>query len=98
MEGVSTVCLCGATAPLIAPQGVSPLKMCHLFIYSDFVLFFFLQKLWSKMCQISPPPRKRGLTDVELVTLVCNIVYVPMVAPYHMYRLLKKRQKNVQAM
>lgn len=46
------------------------------------------------MCQISPPPRKRGLTDVELVTLVCNIVYVPMVALYHMYRLLTKKKKT----
>lgn len=57
----------------------------------------FLQKLWSKMCQISPPPRKRALTDVEVVTLVCNIVYVPGVALFHMYRLflflLKKDKK-----
>lgn len=45
------------------------------------------------MCQISPLPRKRGLTDVELVMLVCNIVCVPMVALYQVYRLLKKDKK-----
>lgn len=40
------------------------------------------------MCQVSPLfPGREALTDVELVTLVCNIVYVPMVALYHMYRL-----------
>lgn len=44
------------------------------------------------MCRNPPPPRQRGLTDVELVTLVCNIVYVPGVALYHMYRLLKKKK------
>lgn len=47
------------------------------------------------MCQISPPPRQRGLTDVELVTLVCNIVYVPEVALHHMYRLKKKKDKKM---
>lgn len=87
MQGVSTVCLCGATAPLIAPQGASPLKMCHFFIY--FVLFcrFSEQTLVQNVSGFSPFPGREGLTDVELVTLVCNIVYVPMVALYHMYRL-----------
>lgn len=32
---------------------------------------------------------RRPLTSVVLFILVCNIVYVPTAALYHMYRLLK---------
>lgn len=57
MLGVSTVSLCGATAPLIAPQGASPLKMCHF--YSSFCCFSS-KTLVQNVSDFSPSQEERS--------------------------------------
>lgn len=64
------------------------------------LLFFVLQSsflhiMLSKTCQVSPSLQEmKPLTGVGYFILVCNIVYVPMVALYCVYRLLKE-EKNM---
>lgn len=44
-----------------------------------------------QVCQVSPSQAERKLlTSVGHFIVVCNIVYVPIAALYHVYRLLKR--------
>lgn len=92
-----SISIYGATAPRsllggLAAQNMSLLHYC----YSDALLFFFiLHVMLSETRQVSPSqPETKPLTSGGHFILVCNIVCVPIVALYHVYRLLKRR-KNV---
>lgn len=92
MQGRGSIYLFMVLQPLDRSLGASPLRICHFCIIFILMLFFFpfLHIMLSNTCQVSPSQAERKpLTSVGHFILVCNIVYVPIVALYHVYRLLK---------
>lgn len=53
-----------------------------------FILFLSFRSFVQNVSGFSPLPRRRALTCLGHFILVCNIVYVPIAALYHVYRLL----------
>lgn len=93
----------GATGPSIAPLGGLVAQYLSLLFFtpfpfsSDFSLFVF--KSWCpKNIRFLPKlyRRWRLLTSFGRLVLVCNIVYVPIVALYHLYRLLFRQKKCIR--
>lgn len=95
MQGRGSIYLFMVLPPLDRSLGASTIRICHFCITVILMLFFFLQSsflhiILSKTCQVSPSQAERKpLTSVGHFILVCNIVYVPIAALYHVYRLLK---------
>lgn len=93
MQGQGSIYLFMVLQPLDRSLGASPLRICHFCIIVILMLFFFFKVLFftsmlSKTCQVSPSQTERKpLTSVGHFILVCNIVYVPIAALYHVYRL-----------
>lgn len=65
--------------------------------FISFLSFFFKSRC-PKHVRFLPQlsPRRRLLTSLGRLVLVCNIVYVPIAALYHLYRLLFRQKKCIR--
>lgn len=83
----------GATALHgVLKRGPSPLIICHFCIHSFYLVSLFrVHVTLSITSRVSPSQQERKpLTDVGHFMLVCNIVYVPIVAPYPSVQTIKR--------
>lgn len=88
VQGRGSVYLFMVLQPLDRSLGASPLRICHFCIVILMLLFFPFppQYVVQNVSGFPSQPETKPLTSVGHFILVCNIVYVPIVALYHVYR------------